>query len=173
MNKLALALSAALSLGAVASASAADATVNFTGEIKAMSCSASINGSGSELTLPPVFAHQINDGRAPSQPFTIQFGDAGKPCSAANYTFTFAESDLDANGRLTNKASAGAATNVVLSVANATGELNLRSHSHNESLPSDGTISIPLQASFAKAASADVTDGSFSAPLLIKVDYTP
>ncbi|MGT9866177.1 fimbrial protein [Stenotrophomonas maltophilia group sp. P373] len=173
MNKLALALSAALSLGAVASASAAEATVNFTGEIKAMSCSATINGSGTTLTLPTVFAHEINDDRAPKQPFTIQFGDTGKPCPIANYTFTFAESALDANGRLTNKAAAGAATNVVLAVGNTSGDLNLWSHSHNESLTADGTISIPLQARFAKADSADVTEGSFSAPLLINVDYTP
>ena len=63
MNKLALALSAALSLGAVASASAAEATVNFTGEIKAMSCSATINGSGTTLTLARVFVPEFQDGR--------------------------------------------------------------------------------------------------------------
>lgn len=174
MNKLALALSAALSLGAVSSASAAEATVTFSGEIKAMSCSATINGSGTSLTLPTVFAHEINDDRAPSQPFTIQFGDTTNPCPIANYTFTFAESDLDVSGRLTNKApSAGAATNVVLSVANAGGDLDLKTHSHAAALTAAGTISIPLQARFAKAGSANATDGSFTAPLLINVDYTP
>ncbi|TIK68124.1 type 1 fimbrial protein [Stenotrophomonas maltophilia] len=170
MNKLALALSAALSLGAVASASAADATVNFTGEIKAMSCKVSIGGSGATLTLPTVFAHEINEGRARDVPFKIQFGDDTTTCPVANYTFTFAESDLDATGRLLNT---GTASNVVLSLRDTGGELNLHTHSHAETLTAARKIEIPLQARYAKAGTDAVTDGSFSAPLLIKVDYTP
>ena len=46
MNKLAVALSAALSLGAVASASAQDATINFTGNITASGCTVAVEGDG-------------------------------------------------------------------------------------------------------------------------------
>ncbi|HEL3193703.1 TPA: type 1 fimbrial protein [Stenotrophomonas maltophilia] len=46
MNQLAIALSAALSLGAAASASAQDATINFTGNITAAGCTVNLEGEG-------------------------------------------------------------------------------------------------------------------------------
>lgn len=55
MNKLAIALSAALSLGAAASASAADGVINFEGKIEALTCSIGVGSSISDtLVLPTV-----------------------------------------------------------------------------------------------------------------------
>jgi major type 1 subunit fimbrin (pilin) len=67
MNKIAIALSAALSLGAIASANAADATVNFTGKIEALTCKFTIGGSSTlSVDMPTISASSINNGRRKS-----------------------------------------------------------------------------------------------------------
>lgn len=77
MNKLAIALSAALSLGAAASASAQDATINFVGNITATSCDINIGGeaASSTVTLPTLSKQALGTKDAGIRKFTVTLGD--------------------------------------------------------------------------------------------------
>ncbi len=77
MNKLAIALSAALSLGAAASASAQDATINFTGNITAAACAIAIGGdaSSSTVTMRTVTAAGLKTDNPGHRNFSVTVGD--------------------------------------------------------------------------------------------------
>ncbi len=115
MNKLAIALSAALSLGAVASASAQDATINFVGNITAASCAIAIGGeaSSSTVTLPTLSKAALATPDAGIRKFTVTLGDGSATgCSGNEAELVLDKSDVDStSGRLTNQfVSAGGIT---------------------------------------------------------------
>ncbi len=88
MNKLAIALSAALSLGAAASASAQDATINFTGNITAAACAIDITGdaASSTVTMRTVTADGLKTKNPGHRSFNVVVGDgtvAGCPGNTA------------------------------------------------------------------------------------------
>ncbi|HEL4244668.1 type 1 fimbrial protein [Stenotrophomonas maltophilia] len=107
MNKLAIALSAALSLGAVASASAQDATINFVGNITATSCDIAIGGeaSSSTVTLPTLGKAALATPDAGIRKFSVTLGDGtATGCSGNTAELIFDKSDVDeTTGRLTNQ----------------------------------------------------------------------
>ncbi len=88
MNKLAIALSAALSLGAAASASAQDATISFTGNITAAACAIAIGGdaASSTVTMRTVSLAGLRTTNPGHRNFTVTVGDgtaAGCPGNTA------------------------------------------------------------------------------------------
>ncbi|HFK2921685.1 TPA: fimbrial protein [Stenotrophomonas maltophilia] len=169
MNKLAIALTAALSLGAAASASAADATINFSGEIKALTCTISAGASGTSVTMPTLSAAVINGGTgARQQDFTIQMGASGGSCDAGTYILSFNGANLE-EGRL--KKTTGTADNVELAILEGGTEVDLRTHTITRDLATAGSISIPLVAKYEKAAAGDASNGTFNTGLEVFVQY--
>ncbi|AYA90886.1 MULTISPECIES: fimbrial protein [Stenotrophomonas] len=170
MNKLALALSAALSLGAVASASAADATINFKGDIKALPCAISVGAGGTSVAMPTITPDQITSGASRNVDFDLKMGtDAGK-CPANTYTLAFKDSALT-DGMLSNSATTGAAKNVALTIVKDGSELDLSTDVINHTLAAEGVVTIPLQARLDRAGVGTVEAGTYSGDLLINVTY--
>lgn len=108
MNKLVIALSAALSLGAVASANAQTGTVNFTGSIVANTCTVDLGGGSATRTiaLSPITADALKaDPAAGSTPFTVTLnsGAAGTPaCDGDTTELLVRKSGLTPDGRIPN-----------------------------------------------------------------------
>ncbi|MCR1803763.1 type 1 fimbrial protein [Stenotrophomonas geniculata] len=107
MNKLAIALSAALSLGAVASASAQDATINFVGNITATSCAIAIGGDAASntVTLPTLSKGALATANAGIRKFSVTLGDGSAAgCSGNTAELVLDKSNVSATtGRLTNQ----------------------------------------------------------------------
>jgi len=108
MNKLAIALSAALSLGAAASANAADGTITFTGRIVAATCTIDYS-AGNTIALGQISSGNLDSNEdAGSRAFdvTLKAGTGGSTatCSKDNAKLHIdtGASDLDANGYIAN-----------------------------------------------------------------------
>ncbi|HFF3759475.1 fimbrial protein [Stenotrophomonas forensis] len=174
MNKIAIALSAALSLGAMSSANAADATINFTGKIEALTCGITVGagGSGTSVTMPTLSANVINSGvgSVREQAFTLNVGATGTKCAEGDYIFTFNGKNLE-EGRLRNTATTGAASNVELAILDGAKELDLRTDEITRSIDASGITTIPLTARYEKAAAGDAGNGAFATALEIFVQY--
>ncbi|MBO0394302.1 type 1 fimbrial protein [Stenotrophomonas maltophilia] len=173
MNKLAIALTAALSLGAAASASAADATIDFSGEIKDLTCSIGVgSASNTSLTLKTITTDAVNNGAASRQtPFQLAMGEAGSTCAAGAVELSFEKTNVSSAGRLTNTDGTGA-ENIELAILNGTTPMNLNSDVLTHTFPAGGgTHAWNLTASYEKAGAADVTEGNFETALLINVKY--
>ncbi|WP_049457098.1 fimbrial protein [Stenotrophomonas maltophilia] len=172
MNKIALALSAALSLGAISSASAADATINFTGKIEALTCGITVGTGGTTVTMPTLSAEVINGGvgSVRQQDFTLNVGTSGTKCTAGDYIFTFNGKNLE-EGRLKNTAATGAADNVELAILDGSKELDLRTDEITRTIDATGITTIPLTARYEKAAAGDAGNGAFATALEVFVQY--
>ncbi|EKT4089340.1 type 1 fimbrial protein [Stenotrophomonas maltophilia] len=107
MNKLAIALSAALSLGAAASASAQDATINFVGNITATSCDIAIGGEAASntVTLPTLSKGALATKDAGIRKFTVTLGDGTVDgCSGNTAELVLDKDHVDnGTGRLVNQ----------------------------------------------------------------------
>lgn len=181
MNKLAIALSAALSLGAAASAHAADATITFTGKVVASTCSVDIGGGGNTAA---VALRQINagafktDDTVGSTPFTITLqADTGTAtCSKDNarlYIDT-ATSDLTADGMIDNTVGTDPTSAVVklLDADDGNRVIDL-SNSSDASLvraKASSKFEYNLIARYHNPTAADLTEGNFSGRLSFDVD---
>lgn len=171
MNKLAIALSAALSLGAAGSASAADSTITFTGELTALTCDIGVGtASNTSLTLPHVTPSVVNSGLPQRQmAFNLVMGETGKPCAAGDVTLNFNGSALSPQGRLTNS---GTAANLELAIISSGTVLDLSSATLTHTFPAGGgTKTWPLVASYEKSTAGDASAGRFSGSLLIDVTF--
>ncbi|HDS1652597.1 TPA: type 1 fimbrial protein [Stenotrophomonas maltophilia] len=175
MNKLAIALSAALSLGAAASANAAEATINFTGTISSVTCPIAAGGaSGTAVTLMPTSISTITNGSdaARETAFNLTLGNSGTKCPGETATIEFEKTNVETNGRLKNTASTGAAANVELALIYEDAEVNLQTSTGIEADEvGDNTYLFPLKARYEKLAAGDVTEGSFTSALGINVSY--
>lgn len=165
MNKLAIALSAALSLGAVASANAADATINFSGTIDATSCAVGIDGAATAGTvaLNRVSKTVIESGSAAVRetPFTVQVGTTGSSCPAGTMEVHFSGANVHTDGTLNNGAT-GTATNVSLELEHKGLVLDLNGAKIEETLTAAGVYSYPMKARYKRtAAGTDVGPGTF------------
>ncbi|MBH1553774.1 fimbrial protein [Stenotrophomonas forensis] len=174
MNKIAIALSAALSLGAIASANAADATINFTGEIKDLTCTITVGagGTGTTVTMPTVSSNVINGGvGAREQAFTLNVGAAGSTeCGAGDYIFSFQGKNVE-DGRLKNTETGGAA-NVQLAILDGGAEADLMTHTITKTIPAGGgSTTIPLTARYEKSSAGSAGEGDFATALEISVNY--
>ncbi len=143
MNKIAIALAGALTLGAAASAHAqSDGTITFTGEVLATSCVIDAGGSGAAdatVTLPNVAQNSLNaDGaRIGDTPFSITVGSAGTPCTQKNVQAYFHNrGNVNAAGRLNNT---GTATNLNVAVLNADHQdIDLTNNTNSKTVPISG-----------------------------------
>ncbi|MBA0387058.1 type 1 fimbrial protein [Stenotrophomonas maltophilia] len=183
MNKLAIALSAALSLGAAASVHAADATITFTGKVVASTCSVDIGGGGNTAT---VALRQINpgafksDNTVGSTPFTITLtaGTSPATCSADNARLVIdpAASDLSAAGMITDTAGGvGTRTSAHVKLVNAATDADINLTDLGDpalvSVKSSGNFTYNWIARYHNpSATDDLTAGDFSGKLVFDVD---
>ncbi|KRG52534.1 fimbrial protein [Stenotrophomonas beteli] len=173
MNKLAIALSAALSLGAASTASAADAVINFEGEIKALTCSIGVGaGVTDTLTMATISPTAISSGAAArQQAFNLTMGTDASKCAGGNVEISFEDVNLDADGYLTNTVAGGAA-DVRMAIRDASGALNLKTATLTQVI--DGTVGVaswPLVASYEPTAGGTPGPGAFKSALHVSVKY--
>lgn len=183
MNKLAIALSAALSLGAVASASAQDATITFNGTITAAACAISIGGDalGSTVTMRTLTAEGLKTTNPGHRDFIVTVGDG----TAAGCSGNTAELILDtgnvnaATGNLINRhADPGepnpdpAAAGVEVRILDESGTaINLATDTIEAAKGLDNNFTYKFQAIYHVANHAAVTPGKFASALPFIVEH--
>lgn len=183
MNKLAIALSAALSLGAAASAHAADANVTFTGKVVASTCSVDVGGGGSTAT---VALRQINpgahkaDNTVGSTPFTITLtaGTGAATCNKGNARLVIDQtaSNLSADGMIVDTPGGGGdRTNALVKLVNGDTDKDI----NLKNLADPALVSKEDKGAFKynwiaryhnPSPSANLTEGDFSGKLVFDVD---
>ncbi|HFF5942065.1 MULTISPECIES: fimbrial protein [Stenotrophomonas] len=165
MNKLAIALSAALSLGAVASANAADATISFSGAINATSCSVGFAGVASgPLRLATVTKATVESGTESSRttPFTLEVGSTANTCPAGTMEVKFVDPSGSVDGKIGNTAASGAATNVAVELIHKDEVLTLGVDTIDETRATAGVYQYVMQARYLRPNPAvDVVAGDF------------
>ncbi|HEL5038529.1 TPA: type 1 fimbrial protein [Stenotrophomonas maltophilia] len=175
MNKLAIALSAALSLGAAASANAADATINFNGKITALTCTIGAGtATGTSVALPELTTSSINSGAANRQTaFNLVMGTTAEPCAAGTVKLQFKNSDTTTDGMLANTAGTTPAGGVALAILNGSTAIDLTKDTLDHTFDAtNNTKTWPLTASYEQeVAGTDVTAGNFSADLVVDVTF--
>lgn len=175
MNKLAIALSAALSMGAISTASAADAVINFEGDITALTCSIGVGSSVSDtLTMATVTPDAISKSAASRQQgFNLTMGTAAKKCAAGSVTLSFEDVNLDADGYLENTElpTAGGAAGVRMAIRDTSGALNLKTATLTGTIDAAGIASWPLIASYEPTTGGTPGEGTFKSALHVSVKY--
>ncbi|PZS73317.1 fimbrial protein [Stenotrophomonas maltophilia] len=130
MNKLAIALTAALSLGAAASASAADGTITFTGRVVAAACSIDYS-EGAAIALGNISSGNLDgnsDAGMRTFDITLKAGTGTTTCAGNNAKLHIdtTASDLNADGSIKNTHADDATLSVVLTRTDGTAkELDL------------------------------------------------
>ncbi len=179
MNKLAIALSAALSLGAAASANAAEATISFEGTITDTTCEISLGGAGSagqKLVLPTLGKAAITSTAVESREtaFNLVLGKpgAGNTCPGNTAELIFDQTNVDTTGGLKNSHAAvgDAAKNVELALVYSDVELDLQS-ARPEATVDAGIYTYPMKARYRKTGSDPVEAGKFESSLGLDVLY--
>lgn len=177
MNKLAIALSAALSLGAAASANAADGEITFTGRIVAATCSIDYS-AGNTIALGQISSGNLDtNADAGSRPFdvTLKAGGGTATCSkdSAKLHIDTGASDLDTNGYIANT-DAGGATIAVKLYRTDGGEklLNLGSITDElDNTKASGEFKYSFLARYEKTETgADFVEGDFTGKLVFDVE---
>ncbi|MFP2768859.1 fimbrial protein [Oceanisphaera sp. KMM 10153] len=121
MNKIAIALSTAMALGAVSSANAQSGTINFTGNVTAVTCDVSFNGAAGDsptITLPTVATASLAAGSSAGKtPITVQIGGSDAQCTSGSVALELNPNRTAAvtDGRL-NNTDASPAENVVVAL---------------------------------------------------------
>lgn len=167
MNKIAIALSAALSLGAVASANAADATLTFSGEISAASCSVGIAGVASgPLNLAKVSKATVESGSPSSRetPFTLEVGTTASTCPAGTMDVKFVDASGSVPGKIGNTATGSdAADNVAVELLHNGNVLDIGTDVISETLAAAGVYKYDMKARYLREdASEAVVAGDFT-----------
>lgn len=181
MNKLAIALSAALSLGAAASASAQDATINFTGNITAAACAIDIGGdaASSTVTMRTVTADGLKTANPGHRNFTVTVGDgtaAGCPGNTAELILDTANVNA-ATGNLKNThvdpgTSDPAAVGVEVKILDDAGlAINLASDTIEAAKGADNNFTYKFQAIYHVADHDLVEAGKFTSALPFIVSH--
>jgi len=180
MNKLAIALSAALSLGAAASANAAEATISFEGTITDTTCEISLGGAGSagqKLTLPTLGKAAITGTEASRETaFNVILGKpgAGNTCPGSKAYLVFETTNVDTTGGLKNTHTPDdeAAKFVELALVYKDAELDLRSAQPDADVDA-GIYTYPMKARYRKTGSASdaVVGGKFVTSVGVDVQY--
>lgn len=176
MKKLATALTAALALGAAATANAADATITFTGTIDAASCGVAVGGAdaaGSAVALRRVTKANVESGTNASRetPFTIIVGTTATPCPGTTSILKFT-GGLDSAGRIANSVSDGA-ENVAVTLVNSDDTvLDLRTAELESTSLASGVYTHNVKARYTRVnASEEVVAGSFSGSVGIDLGF--
>ncbi|MFB5205757.1 fimbrial protein [Stenotrophomonas sp. 3diitr2024] len=182
MNKLAIALTAALSLGAAASASAADGTITFNGKVVAATCKVEIGDGGSSATiaLPDISTGAADGPDAGRRTFRIRLSAdtaTGAACDKDTAKLYVYKSTVNASGHLANQHTATAddpASNVSLKlsriVSGVETDLNLQTAeltASKDSAAFDYEFATRYQRT---GAAGTTTAGSFTSQLMFDVE---
>lgn len=182
MNKLAIALSAALSLGATASASASNGTINFIGQVAADTCVVDIGGGGDtkDITLSPITAEALKaDPEAGSQRFHVTLtagaGGAAPTCDGDTTNLIIRKDGITADGHIANTHVDGGgdpASNVVVQLyrKEASGEnaVNLQTD-RLEAKKDSGKFDYEFVARYLVPSGVDATGGKYMGTLVFDV----
>ncbi|ARQ90115.1 MULTISPECIES: fimbrial protein [Stenotrophomonas] len=180
MNKLAIALSAALSLGAVSSASAQDATLLFEGNITASSCDVSFTGdaSSSTVTMRTVSKAGLKTDNPGHRTFNVVVGDGtATGCSGNTAELILDQTNVSAtSGNLTNThTGTGAdapAQGVEVRILDKDGnQVNLATATIDATKGSDNNFTYQFQAIYHVADHDDVVEGKFASALPFIVSH--
>lgn len=180
MNKLAIALSAALSLGAVGSANAADATITFSGEITSVTCAIGIEGAGASglaLTMPIIALDKIaasnTDDTKREAPFKINLGGSTKCPAGKTAEMVFSGANINADGALKNTGTDPTdADGVEMVLVHKNTVLDLSSGTAaTESVNGDGKAVYDMKARYRMASSGTPRAGNFATSVDLTVTY--
>lgn len=169
MNKTLIALSAALSLGLVASANAADADIEFKGKITSATCAVSIGGTGTVVNLPSIGTAAANatDEGPRSHAFKLQLGTTSNPCDGTRAEISFTGASLNTAGHLMSSSG----TNAVLAIKKGGTAHNLNNMMEITRTGTSTPYSVDLTAVYTKNGSTTITQGAFNGKLPISVKY--
>ncbi|HHA2423469.1 fimbrial protein [Stenotrophomonas maltophilia] len=176
MNKLAIALSAALSLGLAASANAASADITFTGEILDATCAIGV-GTGTSTAVPlrkVAIADLAGGVTARSTPFDlVAGGTAGGSCPDGDLKMVFSGASINTDGKLDNTSTGAAdAKNVQLVLAHNGTELDLNTAEITGTVAAGtGTTTYKMEARYEQKGSTAVTKGAFTTAVKVDVFY--
>ncbi len=181
MNKLVIAISSVLALGAATSAQAQTGLITFNGEVTAVTCEVTFPGAGGTadnpvVTLPKVAATSLTAAgqTAGKTPVTLQVGSAATPCTAATVALELNPSrnaQVNAAGRLLNTLTVDNATNVTVGLRDGNDQaINLATPwSSARIAPVAGIVSIPFAAEYNAEGAA--TAGQVSSNVQYTIDY--
>jgi len=181
MNKLVIAISSVLALGAATSAQAQTGQITFNGEVTAVTCQVSFPGAGGTasdpvVTLPKVAATSLTTAgqTAGKTPVTLQVGSAATPCTAATVALELnpnRNAPVNTAGRLTNTLTTGQALNVSIGLRDDNDQpINLATPwSSQRFAPVAGVVSIPFAAEYTAEGAA--TAGQVSSAVQYTIDY--
>lgn len=182
MNKLAIALSAALSFGAAASAHAADATITFTGKVVASTCAVDVSTGSNTVALRQINAGAFKgDPTVGSTPFTmtLKAGAGTATCAKdkARLVVDKTASAINADGMITDTAGgSGTRTNAIvkfLDADNGDAAIDL-TKLDDPALQRDkdtgGEFKYNWIARYHAPGGADLTEGDFSGRLVFDID---
>lgn len=182
MKKLAIALSAALAIGASFSASAQSGTITFNGQITSVTCTITWPGSGGTTTDPivtlptvPTSALAANGATAGKQTVSLVIGGSDSLCTSGN-----AAIELDpnrtanqTNGYLNNTVEAvdGGATNVQIALRDASdAPINISTPWRSAEIDLSATKQIDFAAEY-RSTTAAAGAGKVAASVGYTIDY--
>ncbi|HEL3170620.1 TPA: type 1 fimbrial protein [Stenotrophomonas maltophilia] len=182
MNKLAIALSAALSLGAAASASASVGTINFVGQVAADTCSVDIGGGGAttSITLTPITAQALKaDAEAGSQRFHVVLkagtGSDAPKCDGDVTNLIVRKDGITGAGHIGNAHTATPekpASNVVVQLYRKDGANETAVNLQTDTLRAvkvDDSFDYEFVARYLVPGGGDATGGSYTGTLMFDV----
>jgi len=179
MNKLAIALSAALAIGASFSASAQSGTITFNGQIIATTCSVTWPGNGGLtndpiVTLPtvPTTALASAGATAGKQTVSLVIGGPGSECTSGNAAIELNpnRNANQSNGFLNNAAAADPADFVQIALRDANDALiNIATPWRSAEIDLSVTKQIDFAAEYRATGAA--TAGNVNASVGYTIDY--
>ncbi len=179
MSKLAIALSAALAIGASAPAFAQTGTITFNGEVTDTTCEVVFPGTGGSatdpvVTLPTVATTSLSaaGNTAGKTPVTVQIGTAALPCAASSVALELNPNrNADqTNGRLNNTDPNGS-QNVQVALRDANdAEINLSVPWASQRVaPTNGVAEVQFAGEYYATGAA--TPGAVSSNVQYTLDY--
>lgn len=180
MNKLAIALSAALAIGASFSASAQSGTITFNGEITATTCTITWPGSGGTATDPivtlptvPTTALAAPGVTAGKRTVSLVIGGPGAQCTSglAAIELNPNRDANQANGYLNNTATVDPATNVQIALRDANdAPINISTPWRSAEIDLTTTQQIDFAAEY-RSTTAAAGAGNVTANVGYTIDY--
>lgn len=180
MNKLAIALSAALAIGASFSASAQSGTITFNGEITATTCTITWPGSGGTATDPivtlptvPTTALASAGATAGKRAVSLVIGGSDAQCTSglAAIELNPNRDANQANGYLNNTATVDPATNVQIALRDASdAPINIATPWRSAEIDLSTTQQIDFAAEYRSTAAA-AGPGNVTASVGYTIDY--
>ncbi|EJN05006.1 fimbrial protein [Herbaspirillum sp. YR522] len=151
---------------------AADGTINFTGSVVASTCTYGASGKSQTVALPRVSASALSAANttAGDTAFDVQLENCGSTSKDVAIRLEGGAFDA-ATGNLKNTATTGAATNVMVQVADRNTNTAIRAPGNTAVVQSttDGKATIPLLAKY--VATGPATAGSVTSAVNFSIVY--